>query len=147
MNARSFAAMALAAIMLASVSVFPVIAGAQEMRTGQEWHGITGGPASFATAVIRSPDQWRRLWAELGREPPAALNGETQMAVAVFLGLRRTGGYGVTIPSVRYEGSRLVVRYTERRPAAGSFVPQVLTSPYVVKVLARVPGEVVFRKR
>jgi hypothetical protein len=105
------------------------------------------GPASFAVAIARTPDAWRRLWADLGRAPPTALDTTSQMAVAVFLGLRRTGGYGVEITSVGYEGTRLVVRYAERRPAAGSFVPQMLTTPYVVKVLARTDGDVVFREQ
>lgn len=128
---------------------FTATAWAEEppARHGQEWQGFTGGPAGFAVAVARTPDDWRRLWADLGRAPPAALDSASQMAVAVFLGLRRTGGYGVEITSVGYEGTRLVVRYAERRPAPGAFVPQMLSTPYVVKVLARSDGEVVFREQ
>lgn len=143
MATRTFIPTVSAAVLL----VFAVSAAAAEpvARHGQVWQGFTGGPGSFAVGVARTPDDWRRLWADLGRAPPAALDATSQMAVAVFLGLRRTGGYGVEITSVGYEGTRLVVRYAERRPAAGAFVPQMLSTPYVVKVLARTEGEVVFR--
>ncbi len=145
MAARCIFSVVLAAVLLA-LAASPS-AAEPVARHGQQWQGFGGGPAGFAVAVARTPDEWRRLWAGLGRAPPAALDATSQMAVAIFLGLRRTGGYGVEITALDYQGTRLVVRYAERRPAAGGFVPQMLTTPYVVKVLARSDGEVVFRKQ
>ena len=113
---------------------------------GREWHGISGGGGEFETAVVRTAGAWRRLWARLGQEPPAALDSARHMAVAVFLGMRRTGGYGVDIASVEKAGARLVIHFSELKPAAGSFVPQVLTTPYIIRILPRHAGEVVFHR-
>ena len=114
---------------------------------GREWRGISGGPGEFETAVVRTAGAWRRLWARLDQEPPAALDTTRHMAIAVFLGMRRTGGYGVDIAAVEKAGGRLVIRFSERKPAAGSFVPQVLTTPYLIRIMPRHPGEVVFHRR
>lgn len=60
-----------------------------------------------------------------------------QTVVAVLMGQKKTGGYQITITGVRKEGSVLVVSYSEKVPASGSFNSQVLTSPaHLVRIEA-----------
>ncbi len=101
--------------------------------------GPLSGLDEPAQVVVRSRADWQALW---NRHAP---NEETprmdeldfgeQMIVGVFLGSRPTGGHTVSIEQVHREGTRLVVGYLERRPAAGSLVPQIVTSPFDVVVL------------
>jgi PrcB C-terminal len=67
------------------------------------------------------------------------------MVVAVFLGIRPTGGYGVEITAARREGGTLVVEYVERRPRPDALLTQALTAPFHIVALPRHDGAVTFR--
>ena len=66
--------------------------------------------------------------------------------VGLFLGSRRTAGFEVEITALKKEGDALVVEYVERTPRSGSFVAQIITSPFHLVSVARNEGEVQFRK-
>ncbi len=111
----------------------------------REWHGAHGGPATFQLVVARSAAAWRDLWKLAGRDPPAGFDEKADMAVGIFLGLRNTGGYDVDIRSVVAEKSYVEVTYAEHKPDPGAIVTQVLTTPYVIRVLPWADLPVVFR--
>jgi hypothetical protein len=87
--------------------------------------------------VARTPFQWRALWEGIGQAPPADFDAERRIAAALFLGQRRTGGYGITIESVQRRGAFMVVRFLEARPAPDAMVTQALTSPYLVRIIPK----------
>jgi len=55
---------------------------------------------------------------------------DTRMVIAVFMGARSTGGYGVEITSVDQRKDGLVVNYKTSAPAPGDMVTQAFTQPY-----------------
>lgn len=59
------------------------------------------------------------------------------MAAAVFLGVRPTSGYRVEVLTLREESGRRVLVYRELAPAPDRMVSQVVTTPWVVVVVAR----------
>jgi hypothetical protein len=91
--------------------------------------------------VIRDEASWARLWAEihagLTPAPPVpAVDFARQMLIAVALGTRPSGGFGVKVRSVASRGERLEVAVAESCPAAGAMVTLSLTQPVEV---VRVP--------
>ena len=66
--------------------------------------------------------------------------------MGVFLGFRPTAGYRVEIVSVESQPDRIVARYRETAPAPGARTAQVVTLPYVFKVIPQSPLPVVFEK-
>ncbi len=112
-----------------------------------QWSGFHGGGDAPATQTIGSTAAWTALWQQLGREPPRAFDPAHEMAVAIFLGQRRTGGYRVEIAGVRREVDQIVVSYREIPPPADAMVPQMLTSPWTVAVLSGPSRPVVFDDR
>lgn len=80
------------------------------------------------------------------------------MGIGVFLGMRQTAGYGVAIENIAEQvttdrqfieqglpsSRELVVSYGERAPAPGAMTAQVLTSPYVIRIIRRDDSQVRF---
>lgn len=112
---------------------------------GTYWQGDHSQSTERVYVTARTDREWRELWARVGGEPPSALPGG-QMAVAVFLGTRDTGGYGVSIERVARDGGETVVAYRERVPGPASPVVQVLTSPYAVRLVPEAAGAPSFRR-
>jgi hypothetical protein len=96
--------------------------------------------------VIRSADEWRALWQAHRAEPPPPVDFSQVMVVGLFAGSRPTAGFSVTITSVRVEDGRLMVEWTEQRPAAGDLVAQMITAPFHLVTVPRTDGGVEFRR-
>lgn len=102
-----------------------------------QWSGQHGGSSTPGVQALRTTEQWRAFWQQVGREPPQALDVGREMAVAIFLGERNTGGYGAEIVGARVLEGPLVIVYRESSPAPGAMVTQALTSPWAVAILPR----------
>lgn len=102
---------------------------------------------STRQAVARTPAEWAALWKEhAGSTPAPQVDLSKATVVAVFLGERMTAGYAVEITGTRMDGSTLVVRWSERKPASDQMTAQVLTSPAHVAWIPAFAGEVRFEK-
>jgi len=110
-----------------------------------EWHGSYGGPGSACTKVARNAMDWQTLWAMVSAEPPVTFDPIKTMAVGIFLGTRRTGGYWVEIISAREENGVFVVEYMEITPGANDIVTQALTTPYLIRVFPKKDLKVIFK--
>ena len=86
---------------------------------------------------LRTTDQWQSFWQQVGREPPRVLDPSAEMAAAIFLGEKNTGGYAADVIGARVREGRLVIDYRESSPAPGAMVTQALTSPWVVAIVPR----------
>jgi uncharacterized membrane protein len=89
--------------------------------------------------VVRTPDEWRMLWA-LHAGPDATappIEFESVIVAAAFAGEKPTAGQGIDIIGAIGEpdGVRLIVE--ERAPGADLVAAQVLTSPFHIVSLAR----------
>ncbi|MFB6278360.1 MAG: protease complex subunit PrcB family protein [Salinibacter sp.] len=101
--------------------------------------------------VLRDKDAyasfWRQLHADQSSVPDRpAVDFDTQIVVAVVLGQRPTGGYGVEIDEVlaTESGGQIQVRFTESVPGDECGTFQVLTSPYVLATVKTQGGDVTF---
>jgi len=111
--------------------------------------GFYSGISEPRNVVIRSSEEWKRLWEEHTSifSPPPPLpevDFSRDMVIGVFLGTRPTGGFSVEILSVRHEGDQLVVEYAESSPGAGCIVLPVLTQPFHLIKVARSDDPVEF---
>lgn len=122
---------------------------AEGMANGMEspsWQGAIAAHADVSDfAVAIDENSWRELWQRIGQPAPSPLP-EGQMAVAVFLGQKRSGGYKAEIVGVQEHESNLTVSYREHRPRLGAMVTQVITSPYAVTLLPLTTLPVKFEK-
>lgn len=109
--------------------------------------GSMSGIEESRQAVVRSDEEWTKLWREhAGARPAPRVDFATKMVVAVFLGTRPSAGYGVEIVSTRPDGTGLVVSWSERRPSRDAITAQVLTSPAHFIAVPKVNGTIRFEK-
>lgn len=69
--------------------------------------------------------------------PAAPTLGSDETVVAIFLGQRPTGGYGVRVTGASAQGGVLTLTVNLTAPGPGSITTQALTSPWTI---VRVPG-------
>ena len=131
--------------------------------------GTVSGIDEPRQVVVRTTDEWQAVWKEHnGRTPAPPVDFSAATVVGLFLGSRlaargsrlaargsRLAARGSRLAAhggVRgrdhrpQEGDVLVVEYVERTPRPGSFVAQIITSPFHLVSVARNEGEVQFRK-
>lgn len=102
-----------------------------------QWSGQHGGSDTASTRVLRNADEWNAFWKQVERDRPRPLDVANEMAVAIFLGEKRTGGFGALLLGTRVEDGKLVIDYRETTPEPGMMVTQALTHPWVVAVMPR----------
>jgi hypothetical protein len=93
--------------------------------------GLNSDIDSARQVVVRTGDEWSRLWTQhAGERTKPAVDFSKDVVLAVFMGSRPTAAFTVEIVGTRAEGTTLVVSYRETRPAPGGVAAQILTSPY-----------------
>lgn len=110
------------------------------------WQNSFGGPEEPGTMVAKSQSAWKDMWSMVGQDPPVTLNPQTEMGVAVFMGLRNTGGFSVEIVRSCEKADAYVIQYQELTPDPDGFVTMALTTPYVIQIVPRSDKPVVFEK-
>jgi len=110
-----------------------------------QWHGQYGGSPTLTTEVLRTTEQWNGFWKQVERDAPRPFDPLKEMAVAIFIGQRPTGGYVPIILSAGVDKEGFVVVYDEGAPGPDKFVTQALTTPWVVAVVPLSDRPVVFR--
>ena len=109
-----------------------------------EWKGQTCGVDKPSSRVIRNQEEWLSLWRDIGTDPPETAFAE-RVAIAVFLGQKPTGGYGVKISDPRPEpDGSLVIEFETIRPTG--FTIQMLTQPYTVRVFDKTDAPLIIRE-
>lgn len=108
-----------------------------EARILGHWSGQHGGALTSGHRVLRDLKTWNDHWSAAGQDAPRALDPAREMAIVVFLGERRTGGYLVEITGVESSAEGLIVTTRESAPPPGAMVTQALTQPWA---LALVPA-------
>ena len=115
-----------------------------------EWSGPQASVQGRTTRVARTEQEWQDLWQLAGTPAPGPLP-DGWMGVGVFLGTRKSAGYSVAIESVNERvtsdtrftdqglptSSELLISYGEQPPRPMAAVAQVLTSPYVIRLVRR----------
>jgi hypothetical protein len=110
-----------------------------------QWAGQHSGRETAANEVLRTPEEWDAFWKKVGGNRPRPLNVSREMAVAIQLGGRRTGGFSVEVLRTQVQEGKLIVEYRETAPEPGMMVTQELTEPWIVAIIPRSDLPVVFR--
>ena len=112
---------------------------------------VARGPLSHVEtareSVARTDAEWTALWkahAPSAPKPRVDMAGRT--VVAVFLGLRPSGGYAAEIVGIDRQADALVVTWRERRPGPDDVASAVLTQPFHVVSVERFSGPVRFAR-
>ena len=114
--------------------------------------GYRSGVLGSLQTAARNPADWTALWkkhasTDSNFPPLPAIDFTKEIAVAVFLGEKPTGGHDIEITSVERSGDNLVVSFVERSPQPGGVVTQAFTQPFhIVRVAAQSSGTVNFRR-
>ena len=90
------------------------------------------------TEVYRTRHDFERFWNRHGSNsypPPHApdVDFDSKMVVAVFVGMKNSGGYDVKITSVDHDvgTDELVVNFMTSEPPPGAIVTMALTQPHM----------------
>jgi hypothetical protein len=90
--------------------------------------------------VIRTQTEWQTFWKTHSTQPAPVVDFSKSIVAGVFLGMRPTGGYSVSIRTVRRTPTGAVVEYLSSTPDKNQMVIQMLTSPFH---LIAIPGDIV----
>jgi len=109
----------------------------ETIASGTQATGVQGATYQLITSQDQLIGVWSQMHASQLQQPPLPqVDFQRETLVAIFLGRRSTGGYGVTVRRVSVEGNDLYLDTEFREPAAGAITTQVLTSPWtLVRVL------------
>ena len=96
--------------------------------------GTSSGYQEQAALVIRSEERWREVWEQhravtMPPPSPPQIDLDQEMVIAVFLGARPTGGFGIEIKRITQRGQALRVLVEETAPDPKALVTQALTFP------------------
>jgi hypothetical protein len=107
----------------------------QSVAPSRAWYGQYSGDGERGFLVIHSSRQFAVLAEHLqASAAQPSLDEARETAIAVYLGQRPTGGYGVKLVSARVTAGVLTVHVAEKQPAPDSFTTQALATPYAIFV-------------
>ncbi|MDD3805685.1 MAG: protease complex subunit PrcB family protein [bacterium] len=101
--------------------------------------------------VINNEADWSTLWERMNAgilpmpERPA-INFEKETLIAVFTGVRNSGGYSIEVTGVENKEALTTIGIKEKTPAADMMVSMSLTSPYHIVALPKLNGKIEFKK-
>lgn len=140
-------------IVLVSVLAIVMVSGcvAQGLEFETVSRGAYSGHPEEGRYVVNSQAEWEGLWNRTNSItfpvpdlPEVDFSQST--IIAVFLGQRNTGGYGIEVVEILAQDGGALVRFHKTSPPAGSFVTQALTQPYHIVKVSKVEGEVSFEE-
>ncbi|MBI3299952.1 MAG: protease complex subunit PrcB family protein [Elusimicrobia bacterium] len=112
---------------LAAVDVIPA-----------EWRGAQCAVTEPGARVINDAAAWAALWTSAFGTTAPAVDFKDYVAVAVFAGLKPSGGWSpeFLLPEAAAPGA-VVVPYQIKGPGPGAFVTMAFTKPYAVRLYRR----------
>ena len=96
--------------------------------------------------TIRTQADWQTFWRTHSTQPVPVVDFSKSIVAGVFLGMRPTGGYGVTIRAVRRTPTGAVIEYLSNTPDKTKMVIQMLTSPFHLIAIPVDIGKVEFKQ-
>lgn len=114
--------------------------------------GAMSGITKTVREVITNDSRWQQFWrshkSNMRPTPDAPdVDFRNEMVVAVFLGERSTGGYGIRVTKIERIGGATYVHYTTSSPQSsggGGFTTQAFSQPYHLVKVPRYSGPVYF---
>jgi hypothetical protein len=145
----------LIAVLLIFLIVFPAFSCGTDSSEAKDVHkepGFTsilkGFDSSLTTKeqyVIKNEEGFKKLWQDINAviELPE-VDFSKEMVIAVFMGEKPTGGYGIEVTSVYEYRDKITVNVKEKEPGPDEIVTQALTYPYHIVTTKSIDKEVVF---
>ncbi len=101
---------------------------------------VTGESPQFVIAANQSQllNLWNQAYGNRLTPPPLPdIDFRRETVVAMFMGTKPTGGYGLDVRGVSLDGSELYVDISTIVPKPGAITTQALTSPWVMLRIPR----------
>ncbi|MDE2290785.1 MAG: protease complex subunit PrcB family protein [Elusimicrobia bacterium] len=105
-----------------------------------QWSGPQCAVSAPSVRVVEEAAAWEALWEEAFDAPAPPVDFARSCAVAVFAGLKPTGGFSIEFLPPEADGDGLLVPARLRAPAAGGFVTQAFTQPWAIRLYDRPKG-------
>ena len=85
--------------------------------------------------VITTQEEWAKTWEKINQHKSPApempkVDFNTQSVVAVFLGMKGSGGFGIRIAETKMSGEILNVKVVQSKPGQDCMTTSALTQPY-----------------
>jgi len=96
--------------------------------------------------IIQTQQEWDDLWQKTygaSLEAPDT-NFSSTIILAVYMGVRATGGYRIEITNIGENEEHIRVHIRETRPSPFDMVTMLITQPYHIVTLNRIPKLIVF---
>jgi len=111
--------------------------------------GLLSGYAEPMNLVINNQDVWATVWTRLaacpyGCPPAPSIDFKTRTVIAVFLGMRGTGGYIIQVSRIESGNNAVVVHAVVTSPDRNCFEPQIITEPYDLVDIPKASGTTTF---
>ncbi len=107
--------------------------------------GSSSGIETEERLVIETAADWDVLWTKhMSLRSPAPslpkVDFSRETVIAVFSGLKSTGGYSVEITGITTSDNELVIQYQETEPGPDDMVTEAETQPFHIIKIERVEG-------
>lgn len=104
--------------------------------------GEHSGMTKAIQTVIRTPEEWQKLWKEHGgpqvpAPPLPKVDFSREMVIAVYMGQQTSGGYGVEVTGVQAGDKGITVQVKRSQPPPGAIVTAVITEPFHLVAVRR----------
>lgn len=110
------------------------------------WRDAYADERTPGVTVVRDGEAWADLWRRTVRAAPPRPLLPDHVGVAIRLGPRRTGGYGIEILGHDKRACADYVVYKEHAPEPGAYVTQAFTSPWTIALIPAGERPVVFER-
>jgi len=95
--------------------------------------------------IIQTQQEWDELWQKTYGSYSEApyINFSSNIVIAVYMGERATGGYRIEITNIGENEEQVRVHIRETSPSPGSILTMLITQPYHIVKLHRIPKLIV----
>ena len=120
---------------------------AVDIETEEILSSAWSGVSDHRRTVIRSSPEWLALWEEahatvIPRPDPPEVDFTREMVLVAAMGGRPTGGYSISIPTVKREGGEAYAVVETVSPGPTCFTTQAFTAPVVALRVPLLEGPV-----
>ena len=129
--------------MLGAYSIGALGGDIRELPFQSVHRGYQSGVEHTAIVAIHDRSEWEELWndhdnnSDLPATAAPAIDFETHFVVAMYLGGRPSGGYGVEIKRIVASAGKATLYVAESYPGKSCVVIAVQTTPYHYVVVAK----------
>lgn len=95
--------------------------------------------------IIQTQQEWDELWNKTYGSSSEApyINFSSNIIIAVYMGERASGGYRIEITNIGENEEQVRVHIRETSPSPGRMVTMLITQPYHIVKLNRIPKLIV----